>query len=1080
MSPAVQLFAPDFVLGFLYPAPPLYFTSDEANIGSHIPPTCIFLFFTFNPCSASMGEIAPRRHRFPASASDYTLRQQIGQGTSAAVFRALCKPSKTEVTIKIIDLEWFQCSLDNLRREIQVMSLSSHPNLVPFSTAFVNGADLWIVMPILTGGSVLDLLHHFYPTGLPEAQAIYVLLSLLKAIDYFHEKNQIHGDVKAANLLFDTKGNIMLSDCGHMELVEGGWECKKRHTFVGTPGWMAPEVLEQMSGYDYKADIWSLGITAIEIAQGMAPYSIAPAMKVLIMTLQNPPPTLDSEHAAKFSDEYQDFISSCLKKDPSERLSSSELLKHPVFAKGVEKPPDFSNIIAKLTPNGLRYGAGQKKLYKKYNKCRTISGSERPAGGQGWDFKGEVPNVSLSTLVSFAHPMKIDAGERKQTLGSGSDLQFGVSRTDTASSISANTVGIVRRGRSTVSHVTAFDKSHPRRCALAASTERSTAIVNANATGASILGQNSSPSAVRLTPNARPGKTEQRQHSLSKENDSSDWPDGTQETSTRRKSRFEVSESHRRNMKSHLYPTATSSNEVPVPVDHVPSIPPVASSAFGSVETANTSSAHVDVAKPVSGPQSFPASHATPQRQSRKPPQASSVQQFNGDVPASSNVLAFSSNIRPILQGAERLMQENEYLKGLLRISRNQQQFFQKQIQKMELQIQILQQQCMRTPYLQATPTCCPLESQRAVNSAATPSSGPVLNVHNTNGHSLPNISIAHGPGTANSSGAVRSQISTQKLHANPSSAAVSTYPKQCTRYSTVHTTSRQHVNQPASLPSVSVPSSHSAPIRTGFVQTSSIPQSSHQVFVSSRQVRSGIPEHMQNAVSHRHPSQTVSRSPQRQEQGATKIKKCSSTPLSVQPSAVPFIQKPESAALLSTQSVPKIPNGAKIGSHRQQLVHANPVPNVIEAKVPDEANRESLLNLNSQPPSAQCTTTAHAQQVQFLASLEHLQQQHSSSLALQLQQMPKPHQYLSSAHEGTTSHRAKPGETCKMQIGSVQRKTLAGLTSQQRFPHADKLQSKNVPTSQEQFVASLQHFQNINLHRWHSSWSRCLSLINT
>ncbi len=189
--------------------------------------------------SAGKDEIAARPRRLPASASGYTLRQQIGQGTSAAVFRALCKPLNDEVAIKVIDLEWFQSSLEDIFREIQVMSLSSHPNVVPFSTAFVNGADLWIVMPLLTGGSVLDLIHDVYPSGLPEAHAVYVLWSLLKAIDYFHRNNQIHRDVKAANILLDSKGNVMLSDYGMMGwMVEGGGSVSRDRPLSAPPaGW---------------------------------------------------------------------------------------------------------------------------------------------------------------------------------------------------------------------------------------------------------------------------------------------------------------------------------------------------------------------------------------------------------------------------------------------------------------------------------------------------------------------------------------------------------------------------------------------------------------------------------------------------------------------------------------------------------------------------------------------------------------------------------------------------------------------------------------------------------------------------
>ena len=347
---------------------------------------------------------SPSQRRLPARALGYELREQIGIGTCAAVYRAWCDHVKDEVAIKIVELEWLQASLEDIGREIQVMSLSSHPNVVPFSTAFVEGTDLWIVMPLLTGGSVLSLMNCAYREGLPEEYTRYVLWCVLKALEYFHGNQQMHRDVKAANLLLDSNGNTMLADYGMMGwMVEGGLDRKQRQTFVGTPCWMAPEVMMQGDGYDYKADIWSLGITAIELAQGRAPYTNYAPMKVLFLTMQNAPPTISGPTADQYSAKFKDFVASCLQKDPKVRPSAKQLLKHPLFTNGVVKPNSLADTIAKLPPIGSR-GGSQKQLYRQIQKVAAPQGSgiyDLSAKGLGWDF-GDEEGKSPSPIAEGA------------------------------------------------------------------------------------------------------------------------------------------------------------------------------------------------------------------------------------------------------------------------------------------------------------------------------------------------------------------------------------------------------------------------------------------------------------------------------------------------------------------------------------------------------------------------------------------------------------------------------------------------------------------------------------------------------
>jgi len=250
----------------------------------------------------------------------FDLVEEIGKGSYGTVHRAILREDgELEVAIKKVILD---SELHDIIKEIAIMQQCESPFVVRYYGSYFANQSLWIVMEYCGGGSISDLLRA-RKQPLDEESISVVLTDTLRGLDYLHEQRKIHRDVKCGNILLTTDGFSKLADFGVAgQLTETQ---SKRDTLIGTPFWMAPEVIQEI-GYDCLADIWSLGITSIEMAEMKPPYADLHPMRAIFYIPMNPAPTFSKP--AEQSPEFIDFVKRCLDKNPSQRASAADLIQH--------------------------------------------------------------------------------------------------------------------------------------------------------------------------------------------------------------------------------------------------------------------------------------------------------------------------------------------------------------------------------------------------------------------------------------------------------------------------------------------------------------------------------------------------------------------------------------------------------------------------------------------------------------------------------------------------------------------------------------------------------------------------------
>lgn len=268
---------------------------------------------------------------------------ELGDGAFGKVYKAQNKVSGEFAAVKQVEIKTEE-DLEDFTVEIEILYDCQHKNVVGLHEAYLYNEMLWMFIEFC-GGGALDTIMLDLEKPLTEKQIRFVCHEMCQALDFLHNAKIIHRDLKAGNVLLTMDGQVKLADFGVS--AKNTKTNQRRDSFIGTPYWMAPEVIVceaiKDNPYNYKADIWSLGITLIEFAQIEPPNNDMHPMRVLIKIQKSDPPTLDQP--SRWSHLFSNFISRCLVKDPELRPTAAELLEHP-FIKDFNDNKPILNLLS--------------------------------------------------------------------------------------------------------------------------------------------------------------------------------------------------------------------------------------------------------------------------------------------------------------------------------------------------------------------------------------------------------------------------------------------------------------------------------------------------------------------------------------------------------------------------------------------------------------------------------------------------------------------------------------------------------------------------------------------------------------
>eukprot|EP00818_Percolomonas_sp_WS_P001968 CAMPEP_0117447898 /NCGR_PEP_ID=MMETSP0759-20121206/7114_1 /TAXON_ID=63605 /ORGANISM="Percolomonas cosmopolitus, Strain WS" /LENGTH=500 /DNA_ID=CAMNT_0005240251 /DNA_START=196 /DNA_END=1695 /DNA_ORIENTATION=+ len=288
----------------------------------------------------------------------------LGSGSYGTVHKSIHIGTSKIYAIKIVNVE---NDTKEVEREVGILSVCDSPFIVQYFGSYRWGDELWIVLEYCGGGAVSDIIS-VLQKPLSEEHIATILKSVLQGLKYLHSLDKIHRDIKAGNILLKENGDIKLADFG----VSGELTktiSKRCQTVIGTPLWMSPELLQEEK-YDGKTDIWSLGITCIEMAHGVPPLHDVNPMRAIFMIPTRPAPKLDDS----FSEDFKDFVYQCLQKKPAQRPTASDLLEHP-FIKKAKSSAILTSLVDEVNMK-LEEAGGREAYFD--NITKEANGGEAP------------------------------------------------------------------------------------------------------------------------------------------------------------------------------------------------------------------------------------------------------------------------------------------------------------------------------------------------------------------------------------------------------------------------------------------------------------------------------------------------------------------------------------------------------------------------------------------------------------------------------------------------------------------------------------------------------------------------------